>query len=63
MRFHPSAQSRLESAEKGPEDSPDSDACKADDAYREGVRQAVLASMGKLKLDAFVYPRGAIRPG
>jgi Asp-tRNA(Asn)/Glu-tRNA(Gln) amidotransferase A subunit family amidase len=55
-RFHPSAQSRLESAEKGPENGPDSEACKADKAYREGVRQAVLATMDKLKLDAFVYP-------
>jgi Asp-tRNA(Asn)/Glu-tRNA(Gln) amidotransferase A subunit family amidase len=55
-RFHPSAQRRLEQAESGPENGPDSAACKADDAYREQVRQAVLRTMDKLKLDAFVYP-------
>jgi Asp-tRNA(Asn)/Glu-tRNA(Gln) amidotransferase A subunit family amidase len=55
-RFHPSVQRRLESAEKGPENGPDSAACQANLAYRETVRTHVLASMDKLKLDAFVYP-------
>ncbi len=55
-RFHPSAQYRLESAEKGPENGPDSPACIADREYREKVRDAVLKTMDRLKLDAFVYP-------
>lgn len=55
-RYHPSTQSRLESAEKGPENSPDSPACQADTAYRDKVREAVLKTMDRLKLDAFVYP-------
>lgn len=55
-RFHPSVQSRLEAAEKGPENGPDSPACQADKAYRDEVREAVLKTMDKLKLDAFVYP-------
>ena len=55
-RFHPSVQGRLESAEKGPENGPDSPACQADKAYRDKVREAVLKAMDKLKLDAFVYP-------
>ena len=55
-RFHPSVQSRLEAAEKGPENGPDSSACQADTAYRDKVREAVLKTMEKLKLDAFVYP-------
>ena len=55
-RFHPNNQLRLENAEKGPENGPDSPACQADSAYREQVRQAVLKTMDKLKLDAFVYP-------
>jgi amidase len=55
-RFHPSAQRRLEMAEKGPENGPDSPACQANRTYREQVRQAVLKTMDKLKLDAFVYP-------
>jgi Asp-tRNA(Asn)/Glu-tRNA(Gln) amidotransferase A subunit family amidase len=54
--FHPSAQRRLEQAEQGPENGPDSPACKADAAYRELVREAVDKTMDKLKLDAFVYP-------
>ena len=54
--FHPSVQRRLELAEKGPENGPDSPACQADRTYREQVRQAVLQTVDKLKLDAFVYP-------
>jgi Asp-tRNA(Asn)/Glu-tRNA(Gln) amidotransferase A subunit family amidase len=54
--FHPSVQRRLEQAEKGPENGPESPACQADTAYRDQVRAAVLKTMDKLKLDAFVYP-------
>jgi Asp-tRNA(Asn)/Glu-tRNA(Gln) amidotransferase A subunit family amidase len=54
--FHPSVQRHLEEAEKAPENGPDSAACQADNAYREHVRRAVLNTMDKLKLDAFVYP-------
>jgi amidase len=39
--FHPSAQRRLEQAEQGPENGPDSPACKAETAYRDQVRAAV----------------------
>jgi amidase len=55
-RFHPSVQRRLEQAEKGPENGPDSAACKADKVYRDDVRDAVVKTMDRLKLDAFVYP-------
>jgi Asp-tRNA(Asn)/Glu-tRNA(Gln) amidotransferase A subunit family amidase len=55
-RFHPNNQRRLETAESGPENGPDSAACQADSAYREQVRQAVVKTMDRLKLDAFVYP-------
>ena len=55
-RYHPNNQRRLESAEKDPENGPESAACRADSAYREQVRAAVLRTMDKLKLDAFVYP-------
>ena len=54
--FHPSVQRRLEQAEQGPENGPDSAACKADSAYRAQVRDAVNKAMDTLKLDAFVYP-------
>jgi len=55
-KFHPNNRTRLETAEKGPANGPDSEACKANDAYRESVRQAVLKTMDTLKLDALVYP-------
>jgi Asp-tRNA(Asn)/Glu-tRNA(Gln) amidotransferase A subunit family amidase len=54
--FHPSAQRRLETAEMGPENGPDTPDCRADGAYRAEVREAVLKTMDRLKLDAFVYP-------
>ncbi|MFB3852824.1 MAG: amidase family protein [Vicinamibacterales bacterium] len=55
-RFHPSVQVRLESAERGAEEGPESAACRADAEYRQAVRDAVLRTMEALKLDAFVYP-------
>ena len=54
--FHPSAQLRLENAEKGPENGPDSPVCAAENAYRDQFRAAVVKTMDRLKLDAFVYP-------
>jgi len=54
--FHPSVEKRLEQAEQGPENGPDSPACKAETAYRDQVRDAVNKAMDKFKLDAFVYP-------
>jgi amidase len=54
--FHTSVQGRLEAAEKGPENGPETPACQADTAYRNQYREAVLKTMDKLKLDAFVYP-------
>jgi amidase len=55
-RFHPSVQRRLEQAEQGPENGPDSPECKAESAFRDAVRQAVIKTMDGMKLDAFVYP-------
>jgi amidase len=55
-RFHPSVQGRLENAEKGPENGPETPACEADKAYRDKVREAVVKTMDRLRLDAFVYP-------
>lgn len=55
-RFHPSVQRRLEQAEQGPENGPDSPECAVDSAYRERVRRAVVDTMDRLQLDAFVYP-------
>ncbi|MCC6393796.1 MAG: amidase [Bryobacterales bacterium] len=55
-RFHPSVRFRLEQAEKGPANGPDSPECQADTSYRERLRSAVNKTMDALRLDAFVYP-------
>ena len=55
-RFHPSVQRRLEQAEQGPANGPESTACADERAYRQRVRDAVNATLDFLKLDAFVYP-------
>lgn len=55
-RFHPTVQRRLEQANEGVENGPDTLACKAEMEYREQVRAAVLKLMDAQKLDAMVYP-------
>jgi Asp-tRNA(Asn)/Glu-tRNA(Gln) amidotransferase A subunit family amidase len=55
-RFHPSVQRRLEQAQDGAENGPETPACKAEQEYRDQVRAAVNKTMDVLKLDAFVYP-------
>jgi Asp-tRNA(Asn)/Glu-tRNA(Gln) amidotransferase A subunit family amidase len=54
-RFHPTVQRRLEQAEQGAENGPESEACTAEQTYRDQVRAAVTKTMDALKLDAFVY--------
>lgn len=55
-RFHPTVQRRLEQAEQGPQNAPDSAECRAEMEYRDRLRQAVTSTMDALKIDAFVYP-------
>ena len=55
-RFHPTVQRRLEQANDGAENGPDTPSCKAEMDYREQVRAAVLKMMDAQKLDALVYP-------
>ncbi len=55
-RFHPNNQARLEAAEKSVENGPESAACKAEMEYRAKFGEAVVKTMDRLKLDAFVYP-------
>jgi Asp-tRNA(Asn)/Glu-tRNA(Gln) amidotransferase A subunit family amidase len=55
-KFHPSVQVRLQQAQDGTENGPESDACKAEAEYREAYRAAVTQTMDAQKLDAFVYP-------
>jgi Asp-tRNA(Asn)/Glu-tRNA(Gln) amidotransferase A subunit family amidase len=55
-KFHPTVQRRLEQAEQGPANGPETAECKAEETYRDQVRQAVNKTMDTMKLDAFVYP-------
>ena len=55
-KFHPSVAKRLEDAEKVVVNGLESPPCQADDAYRSGLRAAVLKTMTDLHLDALVYP-------
>jgi Asp-tRNA(Asn)/Glu-tRNA(Gln) amidotransferase A subunit family amidase len=55
-RFHPTVQRRLEQASEGVENGPDTPACKAEVAYRDRVRGAVVKLMDAENLDALVYP-------
>jgi Asp-tRNA(Asn)/Glu-tRNA(Gln) amidotransferase A subunit family amidase len=55
-RYHPSVQLRLERAQEGTENGPDTASCTALAQYREQVRAAVLETMEAHRLDAFVYP-------
>jgi Asp-tRNA(Asn)/Glu-tRNA(Gln) amidotransferase A subunit family amidase len=54
--FHPSAQRRLEIAERDPVNGPESPECAANREWRENTRRAVLGAMERMRLDAFVYP-------
>jgi Asp-tRNA(Asn)/Glu-tRNA(Gln) amidotransferase A subunit family amidase len=54
--YHPSVQLRLERAQEGAANGPETAACKAEAAYREQVRTSVLEAMEAHRLDAFVYP-------
>jgi len=55
-RFHPSVQLRLQQAQDGAENGPETPACQAEAAYRTAMRDAVLTTMNDDRLDAFVYP-------
>jgi Asp-tRNA(Asn)/Glu-tRNA(Gln) amidotransferase A subunit family amidase len=55
-KFHPSIEWRLRQAQEGPENGPDTPACKAEAEYRDQFRAAVAKAMDDGRLDAFVYP-------
>jgi amidase len=55
-RFHPSVQRRLEQAEEGVVNGPETPACAAENEYRRQVGAAVTKTMDAQKLDAWVYP-------
>jgi Asp-tRNA(Asn)/Glu-tRNA(Gln) amidotransferase A subunit family amidase len=55
-RFHPSVQRRLEQAEEGTVNGPETPACAAEMEYRRQVGAAVTKTMDAQRLDAWVYP-------
>jgi len=55
-QFHPSIQQRLQQAQEGAANGPDTPACKAEAEYRERFREAVAKTMDAQKLDGFIYP-------
>jgi len=55
-RFHPTVQRRLEQANDGTENGPETPACKAEMDYRAQFRAAVMTMIDTHKLDALVYP-------
>jgi Asp-tRNA(Asn)/Glu-tRNA(Gln) amidotransferase A subunit family amidase len=55
-KFHPSIEWRLRQAQDGPENGPDTPACKSETEYRDRFRAAVAKAMDDARLDAFVYP-------
>jgi Asp-tRNA(Asn)/Glu-tRNA(Gln) amidotransferase A subunit family amidase len=54
--FHPSVELRLQRAQEGTANGPASPACKAEAAYRQAFRAAVMKTIDAERLDAFVYP-------
>jgi Asp-tRNA(Asn)/Glu-tRNA(Gln) amidotransferase A subunit family amidase len=61
-KFDPSVQNRLLQAQKTSPEGPDSDACKAEAAYREAFGAAVTKVMDDQHLDALVYPTWSFPP-
>jgi amidase len=55
-QYHSSVQVRLERAQEGTENGPETPGCKAEAEYRAQVRAVVLKTMEANTLDAFVYP-------
>ena len=55
-KFHPSIQTRLESALASDDVPGESAGCKARERFNEELRRRVLALMDSLRLDALVYP-------
>jgi amidase len=55
-KFHESVRGRLPRPQSPAGNGPDSDACKADAAFRTAFGAVVTKTMDELKLDAFVYP-------
>ncbi|TAK17319.1 MAG: amidase, partial [Acidobacteria bacterium] len=55
-QFHPSVQVRLQQAQSGSENGPETPACQADAAYRAAYGAAITKAMDDGRLDALIYP-------
>jgi amidase len=54
--FHPSVELRLQRSQDGTANGPETAACKAEADYRQAFRAAVMKTIERETLDAFVYP-------
>ncbi len=61
-KFDPSVLTRLQQAQRANPDGPESEACKAEAAYREAFGAALVKVMDDQKLDALVYPTWSFPP-
>ncbi len=61
-KFHESVAGRLRSAANGSPQGSDSEACRAEMAYRHAFGDAVTRAMDESKIDAFVYPTWSFPP-
>jgi amidase len=61
-KFDPSVQGRLAQAQRATPEGPDSEACKADAAYRAAFGAALTSVMDDGRLDALVYPTWSFPP-
>jgi Asp-tRNA(Asn)/Glu-tRNA(Gln) amidotransferase A subunit family amidase len=55
-RYHPSIQTRLQQAQSGTENGPETPACQADAAYRAAFGDAITRAMDEARVDALIYP-------
>lgn len=55
-QFHPSVHVRLQQAQGGSENGPETPACQADAAYRAAFGAAITKAMDEQQLDALIYP-------
>jgi Asp-tRNA(Asn)/Glu-tRNA(Gln) amidotransferase A subunit family amidase len=60
--FHPSVELRLQRAQEGTANGPETLACKLEAEYREAFRAAVVKTLDAESLDAFVYPTWSNAP-
>ena len=55
-KFHPSVEMRLRTADRATPEGPQSEACRAEMAFRESAASALTKAMDDVRVDALIYP-------